>query len=179
MGKHLLCVRCNTDARRLLTEPPGTTATLHARATFSAGGDQQGEPERIRHHAWKAQVRSCRRFAHLQRRGVHVNKAYIATACELTGFIGRSLAWRPRQLRLNGRSGCRAMRYESSSEESSEKRSQGPLGELRCKTEDASRTDTCTAVTNPRMSVWSIVVAFRFVAIARYPEAKKDKPSRG
>jgi hypothetical protein len=47
----------------------------------------EGQPQAIQTHAWKAQVRLCGRFAHLQRRGVHVNKVCIATARELVGFI--------------------------------------------------------------------------------------------
>jgi transposase len=76
----------NAHARRLLTEaswhyryPPRLSNALKSR--------QDGQPEAIRHHAWKAQVRLCGRFAHLQHRGVHINKVCIATARELTGFI--------------------------------------------------------------------------------------------
>jgi transposase len=76
----------NAQARRLLTE-----ASWHyrypARMSTTLRERHQGLPEPIRNHAWKAQVRLCGRFAHLQRRGVHVNKACIATARELTGFI--------------------------------------------------------------------------------------------
>jgi transposase len=76
----------NAHARRLLTEaawnyryPARLSNTLKAR--------QAGQPDAIRRHAWKAQVRLCGRFAHLQRRGVHINKVCIATARELTGFV--------------------------------------------------------------------------------------------
>ncbi len=76
----------NSHARRLLTE-----ASWHyrypARLSNTLKSRQDGQPEAIRKHAWKAQVRLCGRFAHLQRRGVHVNKVCIATARELTGFI--------------------------------------------------------------------------------------------
>ena len=76
----------NAHARRLLTE-----AAWHyrypARLSKLLSNRQQGQPEVIRHHAWKAQLRLCARFAHLQRRGVHINKVCIATARELTGFI--------------------------------------------------------------------------------------------
>ena len=76
----------NAHARRLLTE-----ASWHyrypARLSNALKSRQDGQPEAIRRHAWKAQVRLCSRFAHLQRRGVHVNKVCIATARELTGFI--------------------------------------------------------------------------------------------
>ena len=58
-----------------------------ARLSTALESRQDGQPEAIRRHAWKAQVRLCSRFAHLQRRGVHVNKVCIATARELTGFI--------------------------------------------------------------------------------------------
>jgi transposase len=76
----------NAHARRLLTE-----ASWHyrypARLSNTLKSRQEGLPETIQRHAWKAQVRLCGRFAHLQRRGVQINKVCIATARELTGFI--------------------------------------------------------------------------------------------
>ena len=76
----------NAHARRLLTE-----ASWHyrypARLSRVLQSRQEGQPESICRHAWKAQVRLCGRFAHLRRRGVHINKVCIATARELTGFI--------------------------------------------------------------------------------------------
>jgi transposase len=76
----------NAHARRLLTE-----ASWHYRYPARLGkvlsSRQQGQPEAICRHAWKAQVRLCGRFAHLQRRGVHTNKVCIAIARELAGFI--------------------------------------------------------------------------------------------
>jgi len=44
-------------------------------------------PQAIRDTAWKAQLRLCARFARLRARGVHVNKACVAVARELAGFI--------------------------------------------------------------------------------------------
>jgi transposase len=76
----------NAHARRLLVE-----ASWHyrypARLSSALKTRQENVPEAIRNHAWKAQVRLCGRFTHLHKRGVHVNKACIATARELTGFI--------------------------------------------------------------------------------------------
>ena len=44
-------------------------------------------PEAVRHHAWKAQLRLCTRFARLSSRGVQVNKICVAVARELAGFV--------------------------------------------------------------------------------------------
>ncbi len=76
----------NAHARRLLTEA-SWQYRYPARLSKLLSNRQQGQPEAIRRHAWKAQVRLCARFAHLQRRGVHINKVCIAVARELTGFI--------------------------------------------------------------------------------------------
>jgi transposase len=76
----------NAHARRLLTEA-SWNYRYPARLSQHLNSRQQGQPEAIRRHAWKAQVRLCGRFAHLQRRGVHINKVCIAIARELTGFI--------------------------------------------------------------------------------------------
>jgi transposase len=76
----------NAHARRLLTEA-AWNYRYPARLSNTLKNRQEGQPEAIQRHAWKAQVRLCGRFAHLQRRGVHVNKVCIATARELTGFV--------------------------------------------------------------------------------------------
>lgn len=76
----------NSHVRRLLTEA-AWNYRYPARLSNALKGRQDGQPEAICKHAWKAQVRLCGRFAHLQRRGVQVNKVCIATARELTGFI--------------------------------------------------------------------------------------------
>jgi len=76
----------NAHARRLLTEA-AWNYRYPARLSQALKTRQQGQPEAVCRHAWKAQVRLCGRFAHLQRRGVHINKVCIATARELSGFI--------------------------------------------------------------------------------------------
>ncbi len=76
----------NAHARRLLTEA-AWNYRYPARLSKHLNSRQEGQPEAIRRHAWKAQLRLCGRFAHLQRRGVHINKVCIAIARELTGFI--------------------------------------------------------------------------------------------
>ena len=48
---------------------------------------QEALPESIRTTAWKAQLRLTRRFAALRGRGVQVDKACVAVARELAGFI--------------------------------------------------------------------------------------------
>lgn len=76
----------NSHARRLLTEaawnyrfPAHMSKELQARSEALA-------PD-IRTHAWKAQLRLCSRFAHLKGRKVHSNKACVAVARELAGFV--------------------------------------------------------------------------------------------
>ena len=41
----------------------------------------------IRDIAWRAQLRLCGRFRKLAARGLHKNKAVVAIARELTGFV--------------------------------------------------------------------------------------------
>ena len=76
----------NSHARRLLTE-----AAWHYRFSARIGRTierrQEGLPENIRAIAWKAQLRLTRRFAALQARGLQKNKACVAIARELTGFV--------------------------------------------------------------------------------------------
>ncbi|MGD9869146.1 MAG: transposase, partial [Hyphomicrobiales bacterium] len=76
----------NGHARRLLIE-----AAWHYRHAPRIGqhahARQQGLPEPVRAHAWKAQLRLSRRFATLDARGVHRNKVCVAIARELAGFI--------------------------------------------------------------------------------------------
>lgn len=76
----------NAHARRLLTEaawnyrfPARMSTTLRERSA--------GLPQAVRDHAWKAQLRLCRRFAQLSARGVQVNKVCVAVARELAGFV--------------------------------------------------------------------------------------------
>lgn len=76
----------NAHARRLLTE-----AAWHYRFSARIGRTiqrrQEALPEYIRAIAWKAQLRLTRRFAALQGRGLQKNKACVAIARELTGFV--------------------------------------------------------------------------------------------
>jgi len=76
----------NGHARRLLIE-----AAWHYRFAPRIGqrahARQQGVAEPLQAHAWKAQLRLCRRFAALEARGVHRNKVCVAVARELAGFV--------------------------------------------------------------------------------------------
>lgn len=76
----------NAHARRLLTE-----AAWHyrfpARISRVAQLRQQDLSEQVRAIAWKAQMRLHRRFDALDERGLQINKACIAVARELAGFV--------------------------------------------------------------------------------------------
>lgn len=76
----------NAHARRLLTE-----AAWHyrfkARIGTHAQRRQQGLSQAVREIAWSGQLRLNKRFAMLQARGVQVNKACVAVARELAGFV--------------------------------------------------------------------------------------------
>jgi transposase len=76
----------NKHARRLLTE-----AAWHyrhpARISRAAQLRQESLSEPVRATAWKAQLRLGRRFAALNKRGLQANKACIAVARELAGFV--------------------------------------------------------------------------------------------
>lgn len=76
----------NAHARRLLTE-----AAWHYRFKARIGSHaqrrQQGLSQPIREIAWNGQMRLNKRFATLQARGVQANKACVAVARELTGFV--------------------------------------------------------------------------------------------
>lgn len=76
----------NAQARWILVEaaqhaslPPKVSAALALR--------QQGQPEKYRQIAWKAQVRLYKRYWYLMRRGVMSGKVKIAVARELVGFV--------------------------------------------------------------------------------------------
>jgi transposase len=76
----------NAQARWILVEaaqhaslPPKVSAALALR--------QQGQPEKYRQIAWKAQVRLSKRYWYLMRRGVMSGKVKIAVARELVGFV--------------------------------------------------------------------------------------------
>lgn len=76
----------NAHARRLLTE-----AAWHyrfkARISAHAQRRQQDLSAPVREIAWTAQLRLHKRFGCLQARGVQVNKACVAVARELSGFV--------------------------------------------------------------------------------------------
>jgi len=76
----------NAHARRLLTE-----AAWHYRFKARIGSHaqrrQQDLSQPVREIAWNGQLRLNKRFATLQARGVQVNKACVAVARELAGFV--------------------------------------------------------------------------------------------
>ena len=76
----------NAHARRLLTEA-AWNYRFKARISREALARQERLSESIRTTAWKAQLRLTQRFAALRDRGVQINKACVAIARELAGFI--------------------------------------------------------------------------------------------
>jgi transposase len=76
----------NAHARRLLTEA-AWNYRFKARIGRDALARQEALSEPIRTTAWKAQLRLTQRFAALRERGVQINKACVAVARELAGFI--------------------------------------------------------------------------------------------
>ena len=76
----------NAHARRLLTEA-AWNYRFKARIGRQAQRRQEALPEQVRAMGWKAQVRLTTRFAALLGRGVQPNKACVAVARELAGFI--------------------------------------------------------------------------------------------
>lgn len=76
----------NKHARRLLTEA-AWQYRFPARISRAAQLRQEGLSEQVRATAWKAQLRLSRRFAALNKRGLQINKACIAVARELAGFV--------------------------------------------------------------------------------------------
>jgi transposase len=76
----------NAHARRLLTE-----AAWHYRFKARIGSyaqrRQKDLSQPVREIAWNGQLRLNKRFAALQARGVQVNKACVAVARELAGFV--------------------------------------------------------------------------------------------
>ena len=76
----------NTHARRLLTEA-AWNYRFKARIGRQAQRRQEPLSEQIRSMGWKAQLRLSRRFAALLERGVQPNKACVAVARELAGFV--------------------------------------------------------------------------------------------
>jgi transposase len=76
----------NAHARKLLTEA-AWNYRFKARIGREALARQEALSEPIRTAAWKAQLRLTQRFAALRDRGVQINKACVAVARELAGFI--------------------------------------------------------------------------------------------
>lgn len=76
----------NAHARRLLTEA-AWNYRFKARIGREALARQEALSESIRTTAWKAQLRLTQRFAALRQRGVQINKACVAVARELGGFV--------------------------------------------------------------------------------------------
>lgn len=76
----------NAHARRLLSEA-AWNYRFKARIGKQAQIRQQDLSEPIRTMAWTAQLRLTARFAALNARGLQANKACIAVARELAGFI--------------------------------------------------------------------------------------------
>ena len=76
----------NAHARRLLTEA-AWNYRFPARIGRAAQARQESLSEEVRSIAWKAQLRLGRRFAALNKRGLQINKACIAVARELAGFV--------------------------------------------------------------------------------------------
>lgn len=76
----------NAHARRLLTEA-AWNYRFPARMSTALRERSVALPQSTRDHAWKAQLRLCKRFAELSTRGVQVNKICVAVARELAGFV--------------------------------------------------------------------------------------------
>jgi transposase len=76
----------NAHARRLLVEA-AWNYRFKARIGKEAQLRQQDLSEAVRTIGWTAQLRLTRRFAALNERGVQANKACVAVARELAGFI--------------------------------------------------------------------------------------------
>ena len=76
----------NAHARRLLTEA-AWNYRFPARMSTALRERSAALPEVVRSHAWKAQMRLCKRFAQLSARGVQINKICVAVARELAGFV--------------------------------------------------------------------------------------------
>lgn len=76
----------NGHARRLLVEA-AWNYRFKARVGKAINARLEGLSEAVRTTAWKAQLRLTERFAALQKRGVQANKACVAVARELAGFV--------------------------------------------------------------------------------------------
>lgn len=76
----------NAHARRLLTEA-AWSYRHRARIGPEAMQRQDQLSQLVRDMAWKAQLRLTKRFANLNSRGLQPNKACVAVARELAGFV--------------------------------------------------------------------------------------------
>jgi transposase len=76
----------NSHARRLLIEA-AWNYRHKARIGREALQRQEQLSEAVRATAWKAQLRLSKRYAALTSRGMHSNKACVAIARELSGFV--------------------------------------------------------------------------------------------
>ena len=76
----------NAHARRLLTEA-AWNYRFKARIGKEAQVRQQELSEPVRMMAWNAQLRLTQRFTALNQRGLQANKACVAVARELAGFV--------------------------------------------------------------------------------------------
>lgn len=76
----------NTHARRILIE--AAWSYRHpARIGRQMQVRQERLPRELREISWRAQLRLCQRYRRFAARGVHQNRACVAIARELTGFI--------------------------------------------------------------------------------------------
>ena len=76
----------NGHARRVLVEA-ALNHRFPARMSRLLQQRQTGQPEAVRAIAWKAQTRLCHRYRRLTERGLPKNKASVAIARELAGFV--------------------------------------------------------------------------------------------
>jgi transposase len=76
----------NGHARRVLIES-AWAYRLPARMSRELVVRQEGRPKAVQDIAWRAQLRLCGRFQRLKVRGIHQNKACVAIARELAGFV--------------------------------------------------------------------------------------------
>jgi transposase len=76
----------NTHARRILIEA-AWSYRYAARIGREMQLRQEQLPRMLREISWRAQLRLCQRYRRFAARGVHQNRACVAIARELTGFI--------------------------------------------------------------------------------------------
>jgi transposase len=77
----------NTHARRVLVE--GAWAYRYpAKSSRHVPRRLAHQPKVIQDSSWKAQVRLCQRYRRLVARGKHAHVVTVASARELTGFMG-------------------------------------------------------------------------------------------